>query len=224
MPDTAILIRRETPADYRAVEELTRSAFWNHHVPGCCEHYLMHLLRADESFVPELSLVAEQGGKIVGAIAYTNARISGDDGCSHDVLSFGPISVLPALQRTGVGRLLIERSAALAAALGHCAVLIYGDPDYYCRFGFVPASEYGIATHDDCYAAALLALELVPGALGHCTGRFFEAAVYDVDEAAAEEFDRTFPPLEKKSGLPTQARFLTLVTLRTPRGCAAPNQ
>ncbi len=52
-------LRREAPEDYRAVEEMTREAFWNVHVPGCCEHYLAHMLRKSAAFLPELDLVAE---------------------------------------------------------------------------------------------------------------------------------------------------------------------
>jgi len=59
-------LRNETVSDYRTVEELTREAFWNHHVPGCDEHYLLHIMRKADSFIHELDIVAEVNGKIVG--------------------------------------------------------------------------------------------------------------------------------------------------------------
>ena len=58
-------IRNETPADYRAVEELTRLAFWNVNMPGCDEHYLVHIMRSHPDFIPELDFVIEEDGKIV---------------------------------------------------------------------------------------------------------------------------------------------------------------
>ena len=67
----SIELRPESPADFRAVEELTRNAFWNHHAPGCDEHYLAHILRESSNFVPELDYVAVQDGKVVGSIMYT---------------------------------------------------------------------------------------------------------------------------------------------------------
>ncbi len=89
------ILRLETPADYSTVERITREAFWNHHVPGCDEHYLAHVLRQAECFLQELDFVAELDGTVVGNIMYTKARIVGDDATEYPVLSFGPISVLP---------------------------------------------------------------------------------------------------------------------------------
>ena len=160
-----IKIRLETPVDYSNVERITREAFWNHHVPGCDEHYLAHVLRQAECFLPKLDFVAELDGSVVGNIMYTKARIVGDDAVEYPVLSFGPISVLPEVQGRGIGGRLIRHTLALAKEMGHTAVLIYGDPDYYCRFGFVPAEQYNIGTRYNTYAAALQAVELVPGAL-----------------------------------------------------------
>ena len=112
---------------------------------------------------------------------------------------------------------MIEYTIARAKELNHRAILIYGDPEYYKRFGFVPAETYGIGTPDNMYAEALQALELWPGALSGCKGRFFEDAVYDINEAAAVEFDKSFPHKEMQEDLPSQERFRYLVGLRRPR-------
>jgi predicted N-acetyltransferase YhbS len=64
------------------VEELTREAFWNRHVAGCDEHYLMHIMRDTDAFIKDLDVVAELDGKIVGNIVYTKGSILGDDGVS----------------------------------------------------------------------------------------------------------------------------------------------
>ena len=212
-----LTIRLEIPADYREVEYITREAFWNHHVPGCDEHYLAHVLRKSSCFIPELDFVAVQQGRIVGNIMYTHAKIVGDDGADYPVLSFGPVSVLPEWQGNGVGSALILRSLSEARRLGHTAVLIYGDPAYYSRVGFVAAETYGIGSSDDYFADALQAVELKKGILNGKSGRFFEDHAYEVDAKAAAAFDRSFPPKEKLEGLPSQLKFLEHVAARKPR-------
>jgi len=95
-----IMIRQETKNDYRAVEELTREAFWNLYFPGCIEHYLVHQMRDHADFLEEFDFVAECDGKIVGNIMYTKAWLVDETGKEMDIVSFGPISVLPEYQRT----------------------------------------------------------------------------------------------------------------------------
>jgi putative acetyltransferase len=207
-----IKIRLETSKDHRAVEELTREAFWNVHVPGCCEHYLIHTLRKSSDFIPELDFVATYNEKIVGHIAYAKANIVDASSKSHPVIGFGPISVLPSLQKQGVGSALIKHSLAEAKNLGYAAILIYGDPRYYSRFGFRCAEKYDIKTAFGKYAVAMLALELKPGALASISGSFKESPAYDVDMLAAEEFDRGFPP-KKKCHTDTQDEFKLMVSL-----------
>jgi predicted N-acetyltransferase YhbS len=212
-----LTIRLETPADYREVEYITREAFWNHHVPGCDEHFLAHVLRESSCFIPELDFVAVQQGRIVGNIMYTHAKISGDDGAEYPVISFGPVSVLPEWQGNGVGSALVRHSLSRASELGHTAVLIYGDPAYYSRLGFLSAESFGICTADDCYMDALQALELVAGALREKQGRFQEDHAYEVDADASAAFDKSFPTKEKREGLPSQLKFLEHVSQRKPR-------
>ena len=217
MNNQNVKLRNEVVSDYRTVEELTREAFWNHYVPGCDEHYLMHIIRDSEAFIKELDIVAEVDGKIVGNIVYTKATIAADDGTSHEVLSFGPLSVLPEYQGQGIGGMLIEHTKAIAKELGYKAILIYGDPAYYSKFGFAAAETFRIGTSDNMYAAALQALELFPGALAGISGCFHEDAVYGIDEAAAKEFDRGFPQKELQSDLPMQKRFMEMIQMRVPR-------
>ncbi len=212
-----VVLRKETVSDYRTVEELTREAFWNHHVPGCDEHYLLHIMRKADSFIHELDIVAEINGTIVGNIVYTKAKIIDDNGTYHNVISFGPISVLPTFQGKGIGGRLIEYTKKIAKDVGYKAILIYGDPDYYSRFGFTAAENYKIGTSDNMYAVPLQALELYQGALSNISGRFIEDGIYEIDEVAAKEFDKGFLPKELLSDLPTQLRFRQLLEMRTPR-------
>lgn len=207
-----IFIRNERPEDHFTVENLTREAFWNLHVPGCDEHYLVHMLRESEDFLPEFDFVAEVDGHIVGNIMFSRSRVVGQDGRSFSTITFGPVSVLPEYQRRGIGRALIERGLQCARASGHRAVIIYGSPAYYARFGFRPGKDYDIRTSDGKYAAALQALELFPDALQGVTGRFRESEAFDVDRKAAEEFDKRFPHKEKLA-LPSQAEFRKIASM-----------
>jgi predicted N-acetyltransferase YhbS len=210
-------LRNETALDYRSVEELTREAFWNHHVPGCIEHYLLHIMRNCGAFIRKLDFVAEIDGKVVANIVYTKSKIIGDGGEHCEVITFGPLSVLPDYQGKGIGGMLIKQTKEIAIELGYKAILIYGDPEYYRKFSFVEAEKYNIRTSNNMYAVPLQALELSPGALLDCAGCFFEDSVFEIDEKAAEEFDSTFPKKDKQNGLPSQERFIQLVNLRKPR-------
>ncbi|MFH1513579.1 MAG: N-acetyltransferase [Bacillota bacterium] len=212
-----LLVRRETPADYRTVELLTREAFWNLHGPGCDEHYLAHVLRKAAAFIPELDFVAELDGNVIGNIMYARSTVALDAGGDFPVITFGPVSVLPEFQRKGVGRRLIGHTLGLAKEAGYPAVFIYGDPAYYGRLGFLPAERFGVGTEDNRYHDALQTIELQPGALRNARGRFLEGCVYHVNQAAAEAFDQTFPQKEKLSGTPSQLRFLETVAMHKPR-------
>ena len=136
-------LRCEEPSDHRAVEQLTREAFWGLSGPRCGEHLLVHRLRDVDAFVPELDVVAVLGAIVVGNVMYTRARVVAD-GEGWDVLTFGPLSVVPGYQGRGVGSALMRRTLADATRLGHRAAVVYGHPDYYPRFGFVRGWQVGI--------------------------------------------------------------------------------
>ena len=72
-----IVIRNETEKDYKTVEEITRKAFYNIYVPGCMEHYLVHIMRDHEDFIKELDFVIELDGKVIGNIMYTKGETGG---------------------------------------------------------------------------------------------------------------------------------------------------
>lgn len=211
-----IQLRRETPEDYRMVEELTKKAFWNLHEPGCNEHYLIHELRGSDAFIYDLDYVAVVEDKIVGHIAYTESQIVSEDGDDVTVLTFGPISVLPQYQRQGIGRRLIEHTRSIAKDLGYKAIIIYGDPMIYSRVGFRPAEEFKISTPDKAYVAALQACELYEDALTGVSGQFHEDVIFHVDAEEAEKFDKSFPQIEKLEGLASQERFLEVTKMSKP--------
>jgi putative acetyltransferase len=208
-----VTIRNEHKNDYRIVEELTREAFWNVYVPGCNEHFILHNLRNNRDFIPGLDFVAEKEGQIVGNIVYSRAIIKIQPDAEKEVLCFGPVSVLPALQKQGIGRALIIHSIKAARILGYPAVFIYGDPRYYSRFGFRCAEKYDIKTADGKYAIALLALELKPGVLNDMAGRFIESPVFDADTDKFVEYEATFP-YKEKAETESQREFRVLASLR----------
>lgn len=192
-----LLIRNETENDYRAVEEITREAFWNLYSPGCVEHYLVHEMRAHSDFLPELDFVAEWDGKLVGNIMYTKAWLVAETGKAMDILTFGPISVLPEYQRKGIGSALIQHTRELAIQQGARAIVIFGDPHNYCKLGFKSSKDLGISDLNGEYPYGLLALELAAEALAGHAWKYRYSAVYEVDEQAAAEYDQGFEKKEK---------------------------
>ena len=213
MSDVNLTIRNEQKEDYRTVEQLVREAFWNLYVPGCSEHFVLHNLRKSSDFITELDFVAEKEGQIVGQIAYTRGIIKGKGTEDKEVITFGPVSVLPAFQRRGIGRALIIHTIGLAREMGYPAICIYGDPRYYNRFGFRCGEKYEIKTADDKFAVALEVLELKQGALNNVSGRFIESPAFTVDDTGFAQYDATFPPKEKKE-TESQREFRLLASLR----------
>ena len=194
------IIRNETKEDRRKVENLIRESFWNVYRPGCSEHLVIHVLRDDPAFVKELDLVMEQDGRIIGQNIFVKTVINADDGRNIDVLTMGPICIIPELKRKGYGKILLDYSIEKAAEMGFGAVLFEGNIDFYGKSGFDYASRFGIRYHDlpeDADASFFLCKELIPGYLDGITGVYQTPACYYVDDADVEKFDRDFPPKEK---------------------------
>ena len=208
-----IKLRQETPNDYWETENVIREAFWNHYTPACNDHYLIHIMRDCPAFIAELDIVAvdEDENKIVGASMCLKSYIRGDDGNEYEVLSLGPIGVLPAYQGRGIGGMLIKRTKEIAGGLGCRGILLCGDPDYYTRQGFAAAEKYGIRNAENMYADALHACELYEGALAGVRGCYFEDEIYNVDEDTVREFDKQFPEKAVICGTPMQKKFEMMV-------------
>ncbi len=208
-----LTLRPETPADYLEVENLTREAFWNVSAPGCVEHYLLHRLRCSSDFLPELDIVAERDGRIVGNVVCVSSHIDGDDGKRHKVLTLGPISVLPSCQRSGIGRRMIGHIFDAAGRMGYRAILLCGDPLLYVRYGFEPAGKYGIRTSEGKIFPALQVYVLNNADITEYSGLYFESPDYDIDMTKVEEFDLGFPAKEKLADTPSQLRFKELLSM-----------
>jgi len=193
-----ISIRLEEERDYRHVETLTREAFWDLYRPGCVEHWILHQIRNTPVFVKALSFVACAGDTVIGNIVYSRAKVVSTDNQAFEVLCMGPFAVAPSFQKKGVGARLIQYSIEKAKGSGFKAVVIYGDPDYYRRFGFVRAAEHGITTSSGESFDAFMALELFAGALDGVRGRFYADPVFEKTSGKAfEAFEKEFPHKEK---------------------------
>lgn len=204
-----IIIRLETPGDFRAVEELTREAFWNVYKPGADEHYYVHMMRSHPDFIPELAFVLERDGEIIGNIMYTKAWLEDGDGNRKEILSFGPLCVSPQYQRLKLGKLLIEHSFEVAKKMGYDVNINFGNPGNYVSRGFVSCKKKNVSfVVEGNYPTALLVAELIPGVLDGKAWMYIPSAAADCceDTAAVEAFDATFPPKEKK-WMPSQEEF-----------------
>lgn len=191
-----ITIRLETPGDYREVENLTREAFWDVYKPGCDEHLIINKLRNVSAFVKELDFIACKDDRIIGHIAYSRAKVINDLE-EKEILTMGPVSVLPQFQSTGVGSLLINHSMKKARDLGYKGVIIFGNHNYYKKFGFENAKKYNITTSEGENFDEFMALELYKYSLDGIKGRFYVDDVFYVNNRELEEFDKNFPYKEK---------------------------
>ncbi|MBR3473638.1 MAG: N-acetyltransferase [Oscillospiraceae bacterium] len=203
MKKEILVIRRETTADHRAVEELIRESFWNVYRPGCLEHFVIHRLREDPAFVPELDLVMERDGRLIGQNMFLRAKIQADNGREIPIMTMGPICIAPDCKRQGYGKLLLDESLERATALGCGALCFEGNIDFYGKSGFTYASAFGIRYHDlpeGADASFFLCRELIPGYLRDVTGVYSPPEGYfaaDREPEAFAAFDALFPPKEK---------------------------
>lgn len=201
-----IIIRNEEKSDWARVEYITRQAFYNIYVPGCMEHYLVHIMRGHEDFIPELDFVIELGGEVIGNIMYTKAKLTDENGAVKDILTFGPVSILPAYQRMGYGKMLMERSFEKAVELGYDTIVIFGSPVNYVSRGFKSCKKYNVCLENDKFPAAMLVKELVLHALDGRKWHYADSPVMAISEEDAARYDATLEPMEKKY-LPCQEEF-----------------
>ncbi len=153
------MIRYETPVDVSAITRVNELAFGRPE-----EGRLVEKLRATPEFDARLSLVAEAEGEIVGHALFFPLTIQAEES-QYPSLGLGPVAVLPDFQKQGIGSALIEAGLQTAKTMGYNASIVLGHPDYYPRFGYQPASRWGIRCQWDVPAEVFMALELNEGAL-----------------------------------------------------------
>jgi predicted N-acetyltransferase YhbS len=201
-----IKIRNEEEADYERVEEITRKSFWNLYIPGCIEHYLVHVMRSHEDFLSKLDLVIEVDNQIIGNIMYTRTKLIDESGEEKDILTFGPVCILPEYQRKGYGKKLMEYSFEQAASLDYDVIVIFGNPNNYVSRGFKSCKKYNVCLENGTYPTAMMVKELKPGVLDGRKWVYYQSPVFEIDEQEAEHFDEGVESLEKKYQ-PSQEEF-----------------
>jgi len=152
-----VIVREERPEDRAAVRRVNEQAFGR-----AAEADLVDALRAHGKAV--FSLVAVEGDQVIGHILFSPATIE-SDGKIFPALGLAPMAVLPERQKCGIGSLLVKTSLDECRRAGHECVVVLGHPEYYPRFGFAPASQYGIRCEYDVPDEVFMALELREGAL-----------------------------------------------------------
>jgi predicted N-acetyltransferase YhbS len=148
----------------------------------------------------------EKDGQLIGQNMFMRAVIQADDGREIPIMTMGPICIRKDLQRKGYGKILLDYTVAKAAEMGCGALCFEGNIHFYGKSGFTYAREFGLRYHDlpeGANDSFFLCRELLPHYLDGITGEYTPPQGYFVDEDAAEEFDRQFPPKEKLR-LPTQ--------------------
>jgi putative acetyltransferase len=172
-PPHSPTIRPEAPHNLPAIRHAHQAAFGQDE-----EARLVDALRPSPAFIPELSLVAEAAGRVVGHVLFSHIAV--DDGkVSVPALALAPLAVLPACQGQGIGSQLVRDGLARARALGHRIVIVVGDPAYYTRFGFQPAAPLGLTCPYPVPAEAFMALELQAEALAGVQGAVVYPPAFD---------------------------------------------
>lgn len=194
------IIRREENKDRNENENLVRESFWNVYRPGCYEHFVLKKYRGDPDFVPELDLVMEKDGRLIGQVIYVRSHIDLDGGGILPIMTFGPIAILPEFKRMGYGKKLLDYSMEIAKKMGAGALAITGNIDFYGKSGFVPAKTRGVRYADDPDADYFLIKELDEGFLDGVSGTYSDPEGYFAAMKYPEEFekyDAAFPAKEK---------------------------
>lgn len=176
----------------RSCEELIRDAFWDLYRPGCVEHLIAH-----QSWdAASIALVAtDDDANLVGCLIGTRAEVVSDQG-STAALYLGPLGVTVSRQRQGIGSALLREGLRRGAECGFTAAFLFGDPEYYPRFGFRNAAELGVSTAGGDNFDAFMGLELgsTPW-VGR--GRLIEGPWFEIDDEAVLRFDAEFPQRER---------------------------
>lgn len=163
------IVRQITVADYSTVYKLIKTAFETaEHRDGDEQDFAVNLRNGDD-YIPELDLVAERDGELIGHIMFTKTYVTTPDGGRYNTLMVAPLAVLLQHRSLGVGSALMKEGLRIAQTMGYQSAFLIGDPNYYQRFGFKLTHLYGIS-HESFPAEYLQVKEFIHGALDGVTG------------------------------------------------------
>ena len=185
-------IRLEEEDDYLEVEKIVRDSFWNIYRPGAFEHFIVHQLRDDESFIRNLAYVIEEDGKIIAHICYSKGYLQFENQ-REDAVVLGPVAIAKDYQNQGLGTKLIKFTLDLAEDYPY--VFVIGDENYYRRFGFVSASKYNIyldGTDLEEENPFFMIKVFDEDELSEELAIFHNPDVFNVNADEVDEFDRQF--------------------------------
>lgn len=192
-------IRLERRTDYKEVEFLVRESFWNLYRPGCYEHLIIHNLRHDPSFIPQLDYIIEEDNKIIAQIAYSTNDICVGGEKTAKAVTLGPVCVHPDYQGKGYGTKLIEFTLEKAKQMDIPYVFTIGDENYYKRFGFEEASKYNIQFNDIRDETPFFMINVLDEEkIDKFNAIYKDNDCFKVDENELENFDKNFPPKKKE--------------------------
>jgi putative acetyltransferase len=163
------IIRPEQPTDFNTIYDLVKLAFATAPQKDGDEQDYVNKLRLKDSYLPQLALVAEQQGELIGHIMLTKTYVNTPNG-QYTALLLSPICVRLEERNKGIGAALINESFKCARKLGYQAVFLVGEPTYYSRFGFRPTTDFNIHISSDIPAKYVQGVELVPNALSGISG------------------------------------------------------
>ena len=200
-------IRLEEEKDYLEVENLVRDAFWNIYRPGALEHYIVHNLREDSSFIKDLAYVIEKDDEIIGHINYSFGKLNleqNDEKISaEDAVVLGPIAIKPECQKQGYGSKLIRHTLKIAEEKDIPFIIVIGDENYYSRFGFECGSKYNLFLENTDYNEEnpFFMIKLnknIFNEKNYDKGIFSNPDVFNVNEEEVDEFDKNFEYKKKR--------------------------
>ena len=163
-------------------------------------------MRSHEDFITDLDFVIELDGQIIGNIMYTKAKLTDESGEEKEILTFGPVSILPEFQRRGYGKKLMEYSFLQAEKMGYDVIVIFGSPANYVSRGFKSCKKYNVCVENEKFPAAMMVKEIVPNSLDGRLWYYQESPVMAIDETEAMLYDDTLEEMEKKDQ-PSQEEF-----------------
>lgn len=162
-------IRQEREEEFPHIHDLVKTAFQTANVADGDEQDFVDRLRRGSEYIPELALVMEDHGELIGHIMLTHTFVSTKAG-RHPVLLLAVVSVVQERRKRGIGTQLIQEAFRRAKAHHHAAIVVLGDPAYYSRFGFKSSVSFGIRNMNQIDDRFVMAYELQAEGLRNVNG------------------------------------------------------